>query len=449
MLRLAWRQTMTRLGLIIGLAAVSGLAGCGDDTPARTDLPYELYCNIADGNCQRQIYNSVATMLEATGFDPPQIRTISVDQHAEEVRSGLELPDLTGEDPETRGLRLMGFLPEASESLTATQVEFWISQIAAYYSSSNDTITVVDRDYEEVDAQGLLAHEFTHAIQARQFGFEQVWSAVDSEDAVLGARSVVEGDASHTEHVWVYEMLGYSPDEIDWAAIHDDRQTRLKQDAADMNVALIDTASSFPYAYGFAFMTEVAELNGLRGREAAFETPPGTAFQVMSGPLAALPVFDFPEVAHPSPVEGHTQQVEDRYGAWYVYGFLRRAGASEDEAWTTALSWRGDELAIYEDGSEVVAVWRARFDEAASLVGDLVNADTGGRAQTAVVYEDDVFVLAAETNESLLAWAEQPIDSMPAALVMKDGRRHGRPVSIGGCLKLLDFSLLNPPPLLH
>jgi hypothetical protein len=131
-----------------------------------------------------------------------------------------------------------------------------------------------------------------------------------------------------------------------------------------------------------------------------------------------------------------------------VYGFLRRAGASEDEAWTTALSWRGDELAIYEDSSEVVAVWRARFDEAASLVGDLVNAGTGERAQTAVVYEQDVFVLAAESNESLLAWAEQPIDSMPAALVMKDGRR-GRPVSIGGCLKLLDFSPPNPPPLLH
>lgn len=115
----------------------------------------------------------------------------------------------------------------------------------------------------------------------------------------------------------------------------------------------------------------------------------------------------------------------------------------------TALSWRGDELAIYEDGSEVVAVWRARFDEAASLVRDLVNADTGGRAQTAVVFEEDVFVLAAESNESLLAWAEQPIDSMPAALVLKDGRRRGGPVSIGGCLKLLDFSPPNPPPLLH
>jgi len=343
----------------------------------------------------------------------------------------------------------MGFLPEASESLTATQVEFWISQIAAYYSSSNDMITVIDRDYEEVIAQRILAHEFAHAVQQRQFGFVGVYSGVDSEDAALGARSVIEGDAMHTEFSWVYEMLGYTPDEIDWAAIHDDRQASLKEIVEDPEVALIDTASSFPYAYGFEFMTELAISIGFRGREIAFETPPSTAFEVMSGPGAPPLAFDFPEMAHPSPVEGHIEQVENRYGAWYVYGFLRRAGASEDEAWMTALSWRGDELAIFDDGSEVVAVWRVRFDEAASTVRDLVNANAAERSQTAVLYEEDVFVLAAESNESLLAWAERPLDSMPAALVLKDGRRRGGPVSVGGCVKLRDFSLPNPPPLLH
>jgi hypothetical protein len=90
-----------------------------------------------------------------------------------------------------------------------------------------------------------------------------------------------------------------------------------------------------------------------------------------------------------------------------------------------------------------------RFDEAASVVRDAVNADQEGRAQTAVLYEDDVFVLAAESGPSLLAWAEQPLDSMTAALVLKNGQRRGGPVSVGTCLKSLDFSLPNPPPLLH
>ena len=442
---------MTRLCAALAIVAAFGLAGCGEDTPppTRTDLPYELYCDIANGDCQRTIYDSVASMLGAGGFDRPRIRTISVEQHAQEVRSSVALEDLTGEDPYTRGLRLMGFLPEASESLTATQIEFRINKIAAYYSGRDDMITVVDRDYEEVDAQALMAHEFTHAIQARQFGFDEVWAGVDTDDEALGARSVIEGDATYTEHAWVYENLGYQPSEIDWAAIHADRRVALEEFVEDPEVALVDTASYFPYSYGFIYMTEVADANGLPGRGLAFETPPSSSYEVMSGLLGPRPLIDFPDVVHPSPVDGQTSEVGGRFGAWYVYGFLRRNGMSEADAWTTALSWRGDELGIYDDGAEVAVVWRVHFDQTASLVRDRINADTEGRAQTAVVYEDDVFVLAAESSESLLAWAERPLDSMPASLVLKDGRRRGGIVSVGTCMKSLDFSVSNPPPLLR
>ncbi len=439
-----------RVQPVVTLALLTGALGCGDDAsaPARTDLPYELYCNIADGNCQVAIYNSVAAKLEATGFAPPRLRTISVDQHADEIRNSLDLQDLTGEDASTRGLRLLGFIPEASESLTATQTEFRISQIAAYYSSSSDMITVVDRDYEEVSAQALLAHEFAHAIQERQFGFAEVWAGVNSEDTALAARSVIEGDASHTEYAWTYEKLGYLPEEIDWEAIYADGKSRLDERVVDPEVALVDTASFFPYSYGFAFMSEATLTNGLGARGLAFGAPPSSALEVMSGSFGAAPTFDFPAVAHPSPVDGHTQEVADRMGAWYVYGFLRRNGVAEEEAWTTALSWRGDELAVYDTGSEVAAVWRVRFEESASMVRDAINAETEGRTQTAVLFEEDVFVLAAETDQALLAWADRPLDTMTAALVLKDGRRQGG-VSVGTCMKSLDFKLPNPPPLLH
>ena len=152
----------------IGTAVLMGLAACGDDTPARTDLPYELYCHIGDADCQERIYDSLAAMLGAEGFDRPAIRTISVEQHTEEVRRGLNLGDLTGEDPKTRGLRLMGFIPEVSDSVAETQAEYWITQIAAYYNRGNHAITVIDRDNEEINAQTLLAHELTHAIQHSQ-----------------------------------------------------------------------------------------------------------------------------------------------------------------------------------------------------------------------------------------------------------------------------------------
>jgi hypothetical protein len=445
----AWGE-VTRVRLLVTLALLTGLVGCGDDvtSPPRTDLPYELYCDIANGNCQVAIYNSVAAKLEATGFAPPKLRTISVEQHADEIRSSIDLQDLTGEDASSRGLRLLGFLPEASESLTSTQIEFRINQIAAYYSSSNDMITVVDRDYEEVSAQALLAHEFTHAIQERQFGFAAVWAGVNSEDTAVAARSVIEGDASHSEYAWTYEKLGYLPEEIDWDAIYADQETRMEERVVDPNVALLDTASIFPYVYGFAFMSRAALTNGLSARGLAFGAPPSSTFEVMSGLFNAPATFDFPGVAHPAPVEGHSQEVEDRMGAWYVYAFLRRNGMAAEEAWMAALSWRGDELAVYDTGSEVAAVWRVRFEESASMVRDAINDQTEGRVQTAVVFEQDVFVLAAESEQALLAWADQPLDTMTAALVLKDGRRQGG-VSVGTCMKSMDFQLPNPPPLLH
>jgi hypothetical protein len=436
---------MRGAALAAGLAAAVGLAGCG----GRTDLPYELSCDITNGDCQRTIYNSVAAKLGAAGLSMPRIRTISVEQYADELRRSVDLEDLTGDDPLTRGLRLMGFIPEASESLAATQIEYRITQIAAYYSASDDMVTVIDRAYREVDAQAVLAHEFTHAIQYRQFELDGIWSEVDTEDRVLGARSVIEGDANHSEAAWVYEKLGYLPSEIDWEALLSQRKAWLAERVDDREVALIDTASSFPYSYGFAFMTELALLHGLDGRADAFQSPPRAAFEVMAGPFGARPALSFPEVAHPSPLEGYTQEAEDRFGAWYVYAFLRRSGLSESEAWATALSWRGDDFAVYDNGSEVAAVWRVRFDEAASVVRDAVNAGRGERAQTAVVYAEDVFVLAAESGPSLLAWAEQPLDSMTASLVLKNARRRGGAVSVGTCMKSLDLSLLNPPPLLH
>lgn len=453
---LAWSKTMKRAAFALGLAALMGVAACGSDAPpapgrgpdGALDL---LECDITNSACQLSIFDSIAAMLGAEDVTPPAIRTISVDQHAQEVRAGIDLEDLTGEDATSRGLRLLGFIPEASESLTETQIQYWINQIAAYYSRSSRSITVIDRDYDPVDGQTILAHEFVHAIQDGQFNLNQVSAGVDTEDGVMGVRGVIEGDAMHSSFAWTYEHLGYAPDEIDWDTIHEDREAGARDDASNPEVALIDSASSFPYSYGFDFMTAATLSGGLLGRASAFEAPPGTAMEVMAGYDAVLPSFDFPDVAHPSPVQGHSVQVENRFGAWYVYGFLRRHEVSDDVAWMTALSWLGDELAIYDDGSQIVAVWRVRFDQEAnaSILSDEVNADAGERAQSAVVYQDDVFVFAAESDESLLAWTEQPLDSMMAAVILKSGRRRGGAVSVGNCLQSRHFSLPNPPPLLR
>jgi len=445
------RAAYGRLGMLT-LALFVGAGGCGDDGApapiATTDL---VRCDITSGPCQRGIYSSVAAMLDASDYPMPSIRTISVDQHADEVRSGLDLNDLTGEDATTRGLRLLGFIPEVSESLTATQAEYWINQVAAYYSRNANSITVIDREYEDGQAQVILAHEFIHSIQNSQFDLNTVGSGANTEDRVIGVRSVIEGDANHSSFAWYYETGGYQPEDIDWDAIHDGNTSRLHERAADPEVALIDTASSFPYSYGFLFMTETSLDLGLGGRAAAFGAPPETAAEVMGGYGMDPPVVDYPGVAHPVPVDGNDVVVENRYGAWYVYGTLRRQGMEHDEAWAIALSWVGDELAIYASGDEVVAVWRVRFDEEANaaLLSEGINGDGGDALWSAVAFGGDAFVFAAESSDTLLVWAEQPLDSMTASIIPKSVRTMGGPVSVGTCLQTLDFSVPSPPPLLR
>jgi hypothetical protein len=441
---------------LAGFALLLGLAGCGDDSPPSapggskvTDL---LHCDITISECQQAIYDSVAVMLDAEDFPRPSIRTISVEQHAQEVRSGLNLDDLTGEDATSRGLRLLGFIPEASESVAATQADYFINQIAAYYSRGRGSITVIDRDYEDVNAQTLLAHELTHAIQDNQFNLNQVSAGAQTEDGVIGVRSVIEGDAMHTSFAWAYDQLGYSPEDIDWDGLHEERTRAERGVAADPNVALIDSASGFPYSYGFRFMTAATLSGGLAGRAAAFEAPPGTTVEVMDGFGVPLPTFQFPVTAHPAPVDGYALQVENRFGAWYVYGFLRRRGLDDQTALAVALGWLGDTLAIYQSGSDVVAaVWRVELDHplTALLLEDQVNEDAADNAWSAIAVEDEVFVLAAESTQALLAWAEQPLGSMTASIVPKAERLWGGPVSQGNCLQSKEFLLPVPRLGLH
>ena len=434
------------------LVFVAALAGCGgNDAPAAAgtfdpDLPEELRCDIATNACQNLVYDSVAAMLGASEFERPSIRTISVDQHADEVRNGLDLDELTGEDAETRGLRALGFIPPASESVAATQAEYFITQIAAYYSRGSRTITVVDRDYDNVDAQVLLAHELIHAIQDNQFELNAVTSGVNTEDGVMGVRGVIEGDAVYSSFAWAYDKLEYGPDEVDWDEIHARSTERARDRAADPDVALIDSASSFPYSYGFAFMTKATQAGGLPGRAAQFDSPPATALEVMLGFEAELPMLDFPAAAPEAPVGDHALEYENRFGAWYVYGLLRRGGMSDYAAWLAALSARGDNVAIYDDGTEVVAVWRVRFDHplTASILRDGVNDEPDELTREAVLADNEVFVFAAEAEDTLLAWAGQSPSLWTASIVSKDAPRWGGAVSVGNCWQSRQFSLPRP-----
>ena len=433
------------LGLLFAVAL--GLSGCGSDEapPVPFDSPELIRCDVTQSSCQRGIYNSVAMMLDAEGFPMPSIRTISVEQHANEVRAGLDVNELTGEDAESRGLRLLGFLPPATESVVGAQADYFINNVAAYYSRRGRAVTIIDRDYDPGVAQLILAHEFVHAIQDSEFNLNTVGSGVSAEDGFIGVRSVIEGDAMYSSFDWFFEVDGTFDDRATWDQELEFRTNGLRERVADPTVALVDTARSFPYSYGFRFMTDASLAGGLAARESAFLSPPTTTVEVITGAQDPAVVLDLPGPAHPAPLDGVEPAIVDRAGAWYVYGFLLRRGMDDADAWDVAQRWIGDEFAIYEAGDEVAAVWRVRFDDfdGAAALSDQVNAVDEVIGRQAVVFEDDVYVFAAETMESLVAWAAQPLDEMTAtALVFDKAAAFGGGFSGGGCLLPVEHAKL-------
>ncbi|MEM7435933.1 MAG: hypothetical protein AAF436_12330 [Myxococcota bacterium] len=419
------------------------LAACGDSPPPPM-IPQDLTsCDITTAGCQLGIFESVARQLEQDARELPPIRTISVAQFEEEVRDGVSPDDLVGDDPESRGLRLIGFIPDTASSATEAEIDRQLTSVAAYYSSNSRAITIIDRDYEDGNAQSILAHEFVHALQDREFGIRTVFAGVDSTDGVMGARVVIEGDATYAASAWFVDQVGQSVSGVDWDVSYDDFQQFAKDDAADIETSIDASASFFPYAFGYEMLGRATQGGGLQGRAELFIAPPSSARDAMAGYDAfvanGFASVDEPAAVLPEVPDGGALALEDRSGAWYVYATLLRSGVDEEDAWANALAWRGDRLGIFESGSEVVAVWRIRFAADASFMEEAIAQSPRDVFWSAVVDGEDSFVIAAESDAALATWEAQPAEVVSAMVDTVPNARKSAELK-------LPFGCTPPPP---
>jgi hypothetical protein len=424
--------------------------GCGADTPppppTRGPIPVSdlLRCDITQRDCQEAIYASVAERLESDPSAPPPIRTISVEEYEAELREFFVPEDYANAEPVTRGLRLMGLLAEEAPNLIDAQIENLVSWVGAYFDSQSGGVTVIDRDYEVISGQALLAHEFVHAIQERDFGFDVINEGVEFEDHFLASRAVVEGDADHNSIAWTLEKLETPLTAVDWAAYHDDNKELLRQSISSTDRSVIDFGASFPYVHGGEFMTDAILTDGLDVRRELWNAGPATSAAVMSGYAAfrdgTVPAHDAPESAYPTASLEFDEVVRDELGAWTLFVFLHHFGIGQDLAWDAALASTGDAFAVYENETETVAVWRLRVGptelDVASIVAQALDLSLRSAAWTSFAEGDDVVIVAAETQMALDDWLAGPMEALASRVVAKRARR-GLPgvLSKGTCVK--------------
>ncbi|MEM9730863.1 MAG: hypothetical protein AAF997_19935, partial [Myxococcota bacterium] len=324
-----------------------------------------------------------------------------------------------GDDTVTRGLRLIGFIPEAAESATEDSIELQIASVAAYYSSRSKSITIIDRDYPDEQAQEILAHEFVHFFQDRAFGLGSVFSGAATTDSVMGRRLVIEGDATYVAADWLVREKGLDVSAEDWEVAYNSWQGFALRTVGDPEVAIDQSAGIFPYAYGYELLGRASQSGGLPGRAALFESPPDSArdgmVEYQDFVSDGTTDVDEPNEPIPDPPESELL-IDDRSGAWYLYATLLRAGLLNEEAWARSLEWRGDRLGVFEAGSEVVAVWRIRTTGDPSFVAEAVALTPRDVLWTTVLDNNEAYVIAAESDAALATWESQPAALM-AALV--------------------------------
>jgi hypothetical protein len=403
--------------LTVLLSLIALVASCaGDSLPTGEAL---TYCDITRSACQEGIYRSVAELLGVEAEGPPPVRTISAEEHEAEVYERYE-PEKVEVTAWTIASRLMGFIPDGDSTLTETRVQ-WKLDIWGYYSSKTKLVTIIDRDYEPEDATSLLAHEFVHALQDREFGFDDIWEGVDSEDEWMATRSVIEGDAKLVEWVWYFDAHGFALEPEDWNEVHAENKDWLLERVRESSEPFLHSVSDFPYIYGFEFMTNAFLNGGRAARRSIWENPPRSSSAIMKGYVAFTDGqtekgLGF-SASHPSPVLGYEVYEETELGMWYLYAFLVRHGLDEAHAWDTASSLQRDLFGAYESDSEIASVWRFRFQEPdySDLVAQALAKATRDVSWQVLERADETFLLAAETQSALASWLEQPLASVAGA----------------------------------
>ena len=434
--RLAYERLTVAL-LVVAL-------GCGSDAPpppAGSGIDDLLSCDITERDCQESIYASVAEWLGSDPGQTPAIRTITVAEFESELRASVGPDDYADAESLTRGLQLIGMVGDDVTSLVDAQIDNLVGSVLAFFDPEDDRISVIDRAYEDVEAQALLAHEFVHVIQDLEFGFDAIQAGVETEDEFIAMRSVIEGDAEHNSIAWAFDRLEVPLTAEEWDAIHEESSNALRETARDEGINAIDLGGTFPYVYGREFVTDAILAEGMGVRETLWNAGPTRSLDVMSGYFAfrdsAGPTHDVPEVAYPMVPPGYVSADTNELGAWNIFAFLRRHGVADDLALGAALASVGDTFTVYQDLASTVAVWRLRFGPTMFDVENIVSAavQADARFWTTRTSGNDIFVVSADTQNALDAWLEQPIEGVAASVVPKGAaHRFGGPISRGTCV---------------
>jgi len=280
-----------------------------------------------------------------------------------------------------------GMLPEGTD-LASLAVSFTAATAGATYSPLDKQVLLVSEDGRGFRDEGLLAHEFVHALQdqhfdllklitARPFSFdrEEATFALVEGDAVSVARRVEQGDSFSRKTL------------EDVAREEDERYSLYRKGVGALFPPLLTETFIFRYRDGLRFVEALRRARPSVSVDEVFRRPPATSEQVLhpekylANEQPRQIALDGEEFAD----EGWSLTATTPLGEVGVRGLLM-AGVSTDEARRAAAGWGGDRTFLFErEGHAPLFVWKTAWDTGrdAQEFFRAYNALLAGRASAA------------------------------------------------------------------
>ena len=280
-----------------------------------------------------------------------------------------------------------GMLPEGTD-LASLAVSFTAATAGATYSPLDKQVLLVSDGPKGFRDEGLLAHEFVHALQDQHFDLLKLITArpfsFDREEAAF---AVVEGDAVSVERrveqgdAWSRKTL----EEV--AREEDDRYSLYRRGVGALFPPLLTETFIFRYRDGLRFVEAMRRARPPVRLDDVFRRPPTSSEQILHPEkyLSNEQPRGVSVDAGGFADEGWSLAATTPLGEVGVRGLLM-AGVPTEEARRAAAGWGGDRAFLFErEGRAPLFVWKTVWDTGrdAQEFFRAYNALLAGRASAA------------------------------------------------------------------
>ena len=344
-----------------------------------------LALSIAIGGSQALANQELFTELEQSAqsarqlelLEPLDVAVVTREEHREtQVEAIEDEVNAEGAEDWNKLLIFLGFIDEG-ENINEIYSGFISEQVLGTYDPETKQLVVISTNTDEWNAtdKTTFVHETVHALQDQNFDIMSVYDdeTALTDDRFYAARSLIEGDASVAEMIYIIEN-----DMID-QILEEYENTDLPSTDA-IPFFLLETMA-FYYDEGAMFVMGIWQEGGWDAVNEAWENPPTTSEQIIHPEKyhdgeGAIPVA----ITDPQPLFGDDWRIieDNEWGELGTRVYLENGGASGNSASDAAQGWGGDGVYVITNDEESAMVWTTAWDtedDAVEFVETLIEAE--------------------------------------------------------------------------